>query len=471
MIYDLKGGFGTLRQHNALYDDASNENTQMNSRSVWNDRGLTTIKQQPIQQITYQQNLDLGLPTGQLRSSDVRYWSDFNRVFFHPRSVVQLSEYTLNDSIKPFENWSAGEELWRDVDRAEGGILDRDVRLFAEECDAMQGLQIFASTDDAWGGWTERYVDALRDEFGKKSLWVWGIEDERIVQREKAVARKANAAKSLAGIGDVVNAYTRLSMKPGRLPGYVSLDSGSEWEVCALLAAGVESVTLPTRLRAGAVRGATMPQFEDILNTNQGQRVWELGLMMDIGGSQANRQTTARGEVIEDVRAEDDSTTYDISFTPESSSLLPNTFARLDTSDGRKHVFAQIDVARKSKRLLAGSAASRPLGLEELMRRRYNEEAVVERYTIPLSFPRLDAYPISLFNMPENYVYPRELSLSSGLTTSFSTKQNVFELRDLVTRHSRAITVDEREDLYNGLTEVGEKYAFGWDSDVDSGED
>lgn len=470
MIYDLKGGFGTLRQINALYDDASNDSAQVQSRRVWNDRGLTTIKQQPIQQITYQQNLDLGLPTGQLRSSDVRYWSDFNRVFFHPRSIVQLSEYTLNDSIRPFENWEAGGELWRDVDRAEGGILDRDVRLFAEECDAMQGFQIFASTDDAWGGWTERYVDALRDEFGKKSLWVWGIEDEKVVQREKAIVRKANAAKSLAGIGDVVNAYTRLSTRPGRLPGYVLLDDGSEWEVTALLAAGVESVTLPTRLRAGAVRGATMPQLEDTLNTNQEQRVWELGLTMDRGDSQVAGPHTARGEVIETDTA-DDSKTYDISFTPESLSLLPNTLARLESSDARKHVFAQVDVTRKSKRLMIDSAVVRPLGLDELMRRRYNEEAVVERYAVPLSFPRLDAYPMSLFHIPEESVHSRELSLYSGLTTSYSTKQSILELRDLVTRHTRAIAVDEREDLYNNLTEIGEKYAFGWDSDVDSGED
>lgn len=384
---------------------------------------------------------------------------------------MQLSEYTLNDSIRPFENWATGGELWRDVDREEGGILDRDVRLFAEECDAMQGFQIFASTDDAWGGWTERYVDALRDEFGKKSLWVWGIEDERPMTREKAVARKANAARSLAGIGDAVNAYVRLSMRPDELPGYVALDGGSEWEVTALMAAGVESVTLPTRLRGGAVRGATMPLVEDTLNTNQGQRVWELGLMLDHGQGEVNRQHTARGEDIEDDRAADDSTTYDIRFTPESTSLLPHTLARLDSSSGRKHVFAQMDVARKSKRLMANTAATRPLGLEELLRRRYNEEAVVERYAVPLCFPRLDAYPACLFNPPDESVRPRELSLSGGLTTSFSTKQNIFELRDLVTRHSRAVVVDEREDLYSDLTEIGEKYTFGWDSDVDSGED
>ena len=40
----------------------------------------------------------------------------------------------------------------------------------------MQGLQVFAGADDAWGGFAARYVERVRDEFGKLGIWVWGIE-------------------------------------------------------------------------------------------------------------------------------------------------------------------------------------------------------------------------------------------------------------------------------------------------------
>lgn len=40
----------------------------------------------------------------------------------------------------------------------------------------MQGLQVFAGADDAWGGFAARYVERVRDEFGKVGIWVWGIE-------------------------------------------------------------------------------------------------------------------------------------------------------------------------------------------------------------------------------------------------------------------------------------------------------
>jgi Tubulin domain len=135
-----------------------------------------------IEQNDYQKNLDQGLPTSQLRTDQVRYWSDFNRVFYHPRSIVQLNEYELSSQLMPFENWNAGQELFHDLD--EGfDLFDRDVRPFAEECDHLEGIQIFTSTDDAWGGFSSSYADVLRDEFGKSSIWLWGLENGLRVAR------------------------------------------------------------------------------------------------------------------------------------------------------------------------------------------------------------------------------------------------------------------------------------------------
>lgn len=127
-------------------------------------------------------NLERGLPTFQLASRDVRYWSDFNRVYYHPRSIVQLNEYELNSQTMPFENWNVGQDLFQTLDK-ESDLLDRDVRPFAEECDQLQGLQVFTGTDDAWGGFSATYIDSLRDEYGKASIWVWGLEDGQKASR------------------------------------------------------------------------------------------------------------------------------------------------------------------------------------------------------------------------------------------------------------------------------------------------
>jgi Tubulin domain len=95
---------------------------------------------------------------------------------------VQLNEYELHSKLMPFEDWHTGQELFKGLDK-EFDLLDRDVRPFAEECDQLSGIQIFTSTDDAWGGFSSSYVDSLRDDFGKTSLWLWGLEDGAKVPR------------------------------------------------------------------------------------------------------------------------------------------------------------------------------------------------------------------------------------------------------------------------------------------------
>jgi hypothetical protein len=76
----------------------------------------------------------------------------------------------------PFEKWEVGEDLFNMLDK-EHDLLDRDLRPFAEEADHMQGIQIMASVDDAWGGFAAQYMDRIRDEYGKTTVWVWGLED------------------------------------------------------------------------------------------------------------------------------------------------------------------------------------------------------------------------------------------------------------------------------------------------------
>lgn len=145
--------------------------------------GKGAVQRQPaIPQSEYQRSLDQGLPAPTLTSDTVRYWSDYNRVFYHPKSIVQLNDYELNSRTMPFEDWNVGEDLFQDLDK-EHDLLDRDLRPFAEECDQIRALQLFTSSDDAWGGFAARYVDRLRDEFGKKSLWVWALEDGAKSQR------------------------------------------------------------------------------------------------------------------------------------------------------------------------------------------------------------------------------------------------------------------------------------------------
>lgn len=105
----------------------------------------------------------------------MRYWSDYARIYHHPRSLIQLPDLALGDRLLPFENWDLGTELFENLDR-EHDLLDRDLRPWVEECDQLQGFQVFAGADDAWGGFAARWVERMGDEYGRKSVWIWGME-------------------------------------------------------------------------------------------------------------------------------------------------------------------------------------------------------------------------------------------------------------------------------------------------------
>ena len=132
-----------------------------------------------IKQSDFQRSLGDGvLSAHNLSTKAVRYWSDFNRVFYHPRSIVQINDYEVGSTLMPFEKWDSGEDLFASMDR-DVDLLDRDVRVWAEECDQMQGIHVFTGGDDAWSAFAARYIESLRDDFGKMGIWTWGFEEEQ----------------------------------------------------------------------------------------------------------------------------------------------------------------------------------------------------------------------------------------------------------------------------------------------------
>ena len=230
-----------------------------------------------ITQSEYQRSLDEGIPDPQtLSTQTVRYWSDFSRVFYHPRSIVQINDYELNSSLMPFEKWGNGEELFVSMD-TDNDLLDRDVRVWAEECDQMQGMQIFTGGDDAWGGFASRYVEKLRDEYGKMPIWTWGIEEEQgRGQMAKQLLRTINAATTINEMARNASLYVPLSIPAIQLPHYVHLNRDSQWHISALLSTALESMTLPSRLRPDQQRRGLLGDIEAGLNVNGNQSIAQL---------------------------------------------------------------------------------------------------------------------------------------------------------------------------------------------------
>jgi hypothetical protein len=102
------------------------------------------------------------------RITNVRYWTDFRRVDFHPRSLLTLD---ASASPTPLSSYKTGLDWWSSASE----IVEGDFHFFAEECDQMQGVVMYVGIENAWGTFGAEYAERLRDELGTKSIWVWAV--------------------------------------------------------------------------------------------------------------------------------------------------------------------------------------------------------------------------------------------------------------------------------------------------------
>ncbi|MCJ1251508.1 mtDNA inheritance, partitioning of the mitochondrial organelle [Trapelia coarctata] len=471
VIYDLKGGFGSLKRVNELYElEADREGRG----GVWN--GPTIIQTAPIiPPSPYISSLSASTNPSRPTISTVKYWSDFSHIYFHPRSVVQLNDYSLGSSLQPFENYTSGDELFDGLDK-EHDLLDRDLRLWAEECDHMQGVQVFTGADDAWGGFAARYVERIRDEFGKVGIWVWGIEGGQ--GEDKQLLRTTNSARALHDISAHSSLYIPLSNIPQRLPNYVVVDRKSEWHTSALLATAIESMTLPCRLRGDDRTHPTFDSFEAALNVNGNQRIARLqASVLDpqvledrlkkeakLGGHDRRAPTATRSHMLldeEDHREpRGDGQDPDIDLLPGETRPLPYQSMK---SPKPAHVFGRVDSVRGPFKEGDSQERNEDEGFSG-KRRRATGMPVAERYHSSLQYELLETFP----NIFETVSAKKSVAVRARLSTTTGVANRVKVLQAVV---GRMIGLDEREALSNGLGEIAEAYEEGWSSGSDDSSD
>ncbi|KAL5115679.1 mtDNA inheritance, partitioning of the mitochondrial organelle [Pleosporales sp. CAS-2024a] len=461
LIYDLKGAFGSMRKISALYEP-EDDRSILDQAGVWPSKPIVQ-RTQPIPQSTYQEHLDAGLNPPPLDSSSVRYWSDYSRVFYHPKSIAQLSEFEVNDQLMPFEKWEVGMELFEKLER-EVDLVDRDLRPFVEECDGIQGLQMLTSVDDAWGGWASGWIERLRDEYGKMSIWTWGLGDQGAnasVGRERRLQQMVNASQSLQVLGEQSSVYIPMSNRPIQWPWYLSLDTSSAWHIGALQVVGMETMTISSRLR-GCVGGrGTLQQVEDTINIGGKRRIakFEMSIadpgelsenstkesgLAEKAGSMTSRQTSEGDEEVSQ---------FDIDVFTRDYRVASRSRKK------KEHVFGRAQVSRGDWNLAGDSEAHNP-------HNRFHHGPLLQNFHAPLLFPLLDSFPASIFEFGSGQV--AKVAVHTGLTTSTGVADQVRAMEQMV---KRLVGIEDREALCNGLQVLAEEYDAGWDSGTDSDDD
>ncbi|KAF9438617.1 mtDNA inheritance, partitioning of the mitochondrial organelle [Entomortierella beljakovae] len=215
LIFDLKGGFGSINKYK-LYEEPSRDQHEQQYDLSWDPSRTETFQEEQAPLSEYQQHLEKeeqGIATeveeDDISMQDTRTWSDFSRVYFHPKSMVTASGYQINSEFMPFDVFSYGRNAFIDTEK-EKDTYDENLRLFTEECDQLQGFQVLADIMDGWGGFATSYLEQLREDYPKSSIVVYGLSDSQMGKNSTLpLSRYHTSAFISAGIDS--------ALLPGRL--------------------------------------------------------------------------------------------------------------------------------------------------------------------------------------------------------------------------------------------------------------
>ncbi|KAF2396411.1 tubulin nucleotide-binding domain-like protein [Trichodelitschia bisporula] len=442
LLYDLRDCFGTLRHATALYDLQA-ENADDPANALWNRPALTT-RLPPIPPHTYQTALSAGLPPPPIDPSSLRYWSDFNRVFYHPRSLIPLTPPAAqlapfaDGALSPFERWDVGEDVFAAED-GEHDLLDRDLRPFVEECDQVQGFSVMTGADDAWAAFAAKYVERIRDEYGRKAVWVWGVQGPRGESREQANNRLTNSARALDAFATHATLYMPLRNDAVTSPAYLAVDPASRWHTAALQAAAMETATLPSRLRRGGDSlYNSLQDMADVFTADAKRNVVQVSLRAR--DPSVKRLVNGTGGVhdvkmggVDDEDHEREPAELDISLF----STAPRPRAN--------HVFARVDVRRRQGK--GGESDDEEENTRQAQR-------VVTKLNVPLGLPILSSFP-RIFDFTGD-----SIDVHTGLGTGSGVADRVRYEAEVV---QRSRMIPDREGLRADLLARAEEYVEGWE--------
>ncbi|KAI0261263.1 tubulin nucleotide-binding domain-like protein [Gloeopeniophorella convolvens] len=275
--FDRKANFGSLSSNRGFYAEDETEGTA----SLW-DGAVDEIRQDRVPDNTYQLQLDEEVeedpafpeaeesqPVPPLKRSDVRYWSDYNRVYYLPRSVHKLPDPA--DWGTADGDWQGGKDAFSRYN-SDNALMDDSFRLFVEECDTFQGLQL--CIDNAtFGSFADSLMTAFRDDFPKHPTMTFAVLSDSVpgdidVDDMHAIRKALNDALCLRGSNEfstmTIPLWSPSVWTSGPWSAELSVDLQSPYETSAILSAHVETATLPLRVKTRELLG----DFCDQLNVN-----------------------------------------------------------------------------------------------------------------------------------------------------------------------------------------------------------
>ncbi|KAK0472500.1 mtDNA inheritance protein Dml1 [Armillaria novae-zelandiae] len=253
LAFDKKSNFGTALSSHVTHDALPDNPSVEGDAGAW-DGGVLEYRQDLITPRKIDDEDSAETPQGDdgRHRETIRYWSDFSRVYY-ARKTIQMVPQSL-DWETTDGDWKQGEQYFRQFDE-DASLLEGSVRLFLEESDSVQGMQVLNDTA-SFGPFIHSLLTALHDDMLKlpclafpllsnSNGWDIDVEDRR------GARRLINDAIYLRGLSETASLTVPIQSPSVWARYEVSPQLKTEndlYHTSGIISAHIESSTLPLRL-------------------------------------------------------------------------------------------------------------------------------------------------------------------------------------------------------------------------------
>lgn len=268
LVFDLRGGLGALGKYeyseqipSSLDMPIFNKKSSLipsqlpsaSSASSSSSSSFPSSLSSPaprVEKNEYQRNLDQGKPTsGLLNTRNTRYWSDYNKLIYNPKSIITIPNYQhVHNQPGSHYNFNNQKFATYDVGHAEfnNALLEDEImesfRSWLERCDYLQGIQLGTSMSDAWGGFTTAMVESIQDEYfnNKMNIWTFALLSQNSNKKISTI-QKISEIKSFVELSKLLNLFFPIK------PDYAStmlqnVEMESVWHTSSIQAIFINSI-------------------------------------------------------------------------------------------------------------------------------------------------------------------------------------------------------------------------------------
>ncbi|KAJ2717178.1 mtDNA inheritance, partitioning of the mitochondrial organelle [Coemansia spiralis] len=222
LVFDRPGNFGSLGR--AAAPSAGGDEDDDGEHAAWS--GATEVHRQSPHEAS----------SG---GGGVQCWADVGRARFADHALRAVTGVEFGNSLGEMNTFLEGAQVFAGLDAREDA-LEGGFRVFAEECDRLQGFQVLCDAFGGFSGFGAEFMGRVRDEYPKAPVLLYSVGHTQRARQLQAT-QLMDAAVAMASAADTVSLSVPLfaPAELAKLGPRVQMAAGDFAQLSGFLAANV----------------------------------------------------------------------------------------------------------------------------------------------------------------------------------------------------------------------------------------